>query len=300
MNTAQDSIIANNVEKDTVFSPLYLQKSFLTGDTSYKANISFKQYLTNTLNDSLPPLPRQRSLFTEKTPVYHRNLNTSVRNTYSQNLWVFGVFMFVLCLIAILFRFTREDIKNFISGCFSKNQISITTKDGERVHPLSVVPVIFICLPLLSLLFFFLADYFNFKEFLFNGYTFRGYVLYFALLILLFVLYFLKVLLIKFFGWMFKSKKISNYYLQIHYNFDFLLGLLSFLPVLAFIYVDSYYKISFLYISLCILIILVLMRLVKSFSIIITSFKFSHFYLFFYLCTLELLPIILLCKFLFF
>lgn len=297
MNVIQDSNI--NAMNDTVFIPLYLQKNSLQTDSFSVNNISATEYITTILQDSFPLPKKTNSIFVEKTPMVHKNLVLTNRENNESNLWIFGVFLLIGIIFAILMRFARENIFDFLSGCFSKNQVSISTKDGERVHSLVLVPIIFIFLPIFSLLMYNLLNYFNYSS-LFSQYNLNQYTLLLAIYLGSFLIYFTKIIIIKFFGWMFKSKKVSNYYIQIQYNFDFLMGISLFLPVFCLEFIDIYYKEIFIFISLFILGILFVTRLARNFYVIIKSLKFSHFYLFFYLCALELLPLILLGKFLFF
>ncbi len=298
MITGQDSNI-NNLTNDSLFVPLYLNKNTFQTDYVSGDNIGATDYIVSTLQDSFPLQKKSLSIFTEKSPVIHKNLSLNPKEKESSNLWVFGIFLVVGTILALLMRLARANMTEFLSGCFSKNQVSLSTKDGERIHSLVLIPVIFVFFPMLSLLILSLFKYFEYTPTLYN-YQINGYILFFAVYVLCLVIYFTKIAFIKFFGWMFKSKKISNYYIQIQYNFNFLMGILLFLPIFCLEYIDIYYKEIFIFISLFILVILIVTRLIRNFYVIINSLKFSHFYLFFYLCTLELLPLLLISKFLFF
>lgn len=297
MYIGQDTNI--NTTGETLFVPLYLQKNSLHVDTSSVNNISVTEYITTTLQDSFPLQKKVNSMFIERTPLIHKNLSLSKKENTDSNLLVFGVFLLLGVILAILMRFARASMFDFLAGCFSKNQVSISTKDGERTHSLVLIPIIFIFLPMFSLLIYNIINYFDYSLLL-SQYKLNHYTLFLAIYSGCFLLYFSKIIIIKFFGWMFKSKKVSNYYIQIQYNFNFLMGLLLFLPIFCLEYIDIYYKEIFIFISIFILGILFIMRLARNFYVIIKSLKFSHFYLFFYLCTLELLPLILIGKFLFF
>lgn len=204
MNIIQDSNI--NPASDTIFVPLYLQKNSLQIDTSSANNISITEYITNILQDSFPLPKKANSMFVEKTPLIHKNLMLSKKENPISNSWIFGIFLFIGILFAILMRFTRESMFDFLSGCFSKNQVSISTKDGERVHSLVLIPIIFIFLPIFALLAYNLINYFDYSS-LFSQYNLNQYTLFFAIYLGSFLIYFTKIIIIKFFGWMFKAKK---------------------------------------------------------------------------------------------
>lgn len=294
-----DSVITYNPYKDTVFIPMYLQKNSMGAGNNVNDSISFRQYIAGNIKDSLVQESRQKSLFTEKTPIIHKDLSLSKREQQFSSMWIFLTFTLLAIILCIFLKFARENIKEYISGCFYKNKVDLSTKNGERSQSLSLLCVLFIFLPITALLLYCTADYFNCSDIL-KPYRITGPYLFLFLYVTAIILYTVKLISIRFFGWMFKSSKITNYYIQLHYNFNILAGFLLFLPVLSIVYIDNYY----LEISLCISWFIIgfqsIARIIKSFATIIATFKFSHFYIFFYLCVVELLPLILLCKLIFY
>ena len=293
------------LQQDSVFIPQYINKNpdyiVASGDN----NISCRQYIFTVLQDSAFIQKERPTVFTEKT--YCPPNMPMQQNTVKQNPdWIFGIFVFILLLSALLIRFGGGLIFSFIQGCFSKNQTAITTKDGDTVHPFSLVPVIFIFLPLISFLIFCGLDYLNIMQYL-KGYSLEidnmlvnPLLLWSGIYVCCIILYFFKILLIKFFSWVFRGMKIANYYIQTQLNFGILSGFCLFLPIISAVYADNFYQTTYLLISLSIVVILYFTRLLRCFFVIISTFKFSHLYLFFYLCTLELLPLIVVIKLLFF
>lgn len=282
-----DSIKADYLYKSSEYNNIKLD-----GDTIY-----FKDYLTSVFNDSLPPMVREKSLFTEKSLVKHNNLSLFKREESQSTIYFFLIFIVVGFILALFFKFARSRMKEIIVALFSKNQLSILTKDGEKTDAFSVLPVLFVFLPIMALFAFFCLNSASHSDFInrFSSMTILGFT-YLAVVII----YFVKIFIIRFFGWVFRAIKISRYYIQIHYNFDILLGLLLFLPQFCIVYTDFYQKNIFFIISLFLIVLVLVTRIIRSFYIIITTFKFSQFYLFFYLCIVELLPLILLYKLLFF
>ena len=295
----QDSInLTQTIVKDTVFIPTYLERNPMDISDSV-ANISCKNYIINILQDSYPMPKQSPTMFLEREGTGYKTISMQERPVTSSTNWIFLAFSFVLLITALEFKFSRGNVIEFLSGCFYKTPLGITAKDGERVHPLSILPVLFIFLPVIDLLLYSAISYFDY-EFLFKPYNLQQYTLFLALYVASVAVYFLKILFIKFFGWVFRSLKVANYYVQLHFNFNFFLGLLLILPVFCSFYVDSFYRETFLFISLFIVVLEMVIRLIRTFLVIIGAFKFSHLYLFFYLCTIELLPIIIVCKLLFF
>lgn len=282
-----DSNVANYLYKSSEFNGIKIE-----GDTIY-----FKDYLTSVFNDSLPPLKREKSLFIEKSTVNHNNLYLVKREENQSTVPFFLIFMVLGLILALFFKFARNRMSEIVVSLFSKNQLAILTKDGEKTDAFSVLPVLLIFLPITAMFTFFclrttssFAFIDKFSDIVILGFTY----------IAVTIIYFVKIFIIRFFGWVFRAVKISRYYIQLHYNFDILLGFLLFFPQFCIVYTDFYQKKIFFIISLFFIVLVLLTRIIRSFYIIITTFKFSQFYLFFYLCVVELLPLLLLYKLLFF
>ncbi|MBQ9311449.1 MAG: DUF4271 domain-containing protein [Bacteroidales bacterium] len=295
----QDSTNINYAVKDTVFIPTYLDKNPLYTPADSSENITCKQYIVTILQDSFPLPKKTETLFLNRETTTHNNLKLEDRQIETNNDWVLLTFITIIFILALEIRFAGKIIKDMLSGCFYKTPLNISVKDGDRVNLLSTLPLLFVFLPIFSLLLFYTADYFGYKN-MFPPLIKNDLFIFLSIYILSIAVLFIKIILIKFFGWVFKKIKISNYYVQLHINFNFLLGLILIIPVFCFVYVDNWYKEIFLFVSFFFVVLEWVTRLIRTFSIIITSFRFSHIYLFFYLCTIELLPIIVLCKLLLF
>ena len=105
-----------------------------------------------------------------------------------------------------------------------------------------------------------------------------------------------KVLLIKIFGALFKLKDLAKiavfFSLLFDKTFSFILS-----PLIVLIYFSSfdiYYFI--LIIALCLLILLLILKIFWHWKIGKNSFGFSQAYIFLYLCTFEVFPVLLLGK----
>lgn len=303
-----DTIHTNDTSlilKDTVFIPEYLNKNPLYISSNSDNNISCRQYILSVVKDSELKQKEKPTLFKEKT-FYRPNLAMQPRENAVSYDWIFGIFMFIVLLTAILIRFGGNMIFSFLQGCFSKPQVAITTKDGSSIHPLTLLPVVFILLPVISFLIYCGINYFDAAQYL-KGFSLQvneiikhPFLLWIAVYVCSIVVYFFKILLIKFFSWVFKAKKVSNYYVQVMLNFGILTGFCLILPTFFAVYSPSFYEGICLSLSLFVFVLLFVMRLFRCFFVIIDTFKFSHVYLFFYLCTVEFLPLIVILKILFF
>ena len=194
----QDSTnLTQTIVKDTVFIPTYLERNPMDVSDSV-ANISCKNYIINILQDSYPMPKQSPTMFLEREGVGTNTISMQERPTTSSTNWIFLVFSVILFITALEFKFSRANVIEFLSGCFYKTPLGISAKDGDRVHPLSILPVLFIFLPTIALLLYSTICYFDY-QFLFKPYNLQQYTLFLALYLATIVVYFVKILFIKFF-----------------------------------------------------------------------------------------------------
>ncbi|MBR1626193.1 MAG: DUF4271 domain-containing protein [Bacteroidales bacterium] len=290
--------------EDSVFEPKYIKVNPEYINISGENNITCKEYILYGIENSEVKQTERPTMFKERTEVPH-NTDVRLRNTGITHDWVFGIFLFIIFLTAMLLRFGGNIIFSFLQGCFSSSALNVNTKNGSTIHSLTLLPVMLILLPCITFLLFFTVNNFNLTEYL-TDYSQQSdfvrkspFLLWLIIYICTIIVYFFKVGLIKFFAWVFKAGRISNYYVQIMLNFGILAGFCLILPVLFVAYSSNSIGEIMLVLSLFIIVFLFITRLIRCFSVIINAFKFSHIYLFFYLCVLEILPIIVILKLLF-
>ena len=104
----------------------------------------------------------------------------------------------------------------------------------------------------------------------------------------------IKIVIIRLLGNVFHTSQTTREYMINIFVFNLISGLIL-LPLLVLIvYLKSF---NFLYIGLIIIALVILFRFFRGFLIGIGLTKFSFLYLFVYLCSLEILPLIVLLRF---
>jgi hypothetical protein len=93
----------------------------------------------------------------------------------------------------------------------------------------------------------------------------------------------------------FKNKETAKEYIQNILIYNLVLGILL-LPVLLLI-IYTYHEL-FLYVAGGLVLIMIFLRFIRGVAIGLSDSKFSLFHLFLYLCTLEILPLVIAAKFL--
>jgi hypothetical protein len=105
----------------------------------------------------------------------------------------------------------------------------------------------------------------------------------------------LKILVIWLVSVTFKNTETAKEYIQNILIYNLVMGMLL-LPVLVFI-IYTYHEL-FLYLAGFLIFIMIFLRFLRGVAIGLSDSKFSLFHLFLYLCTLEILPLLVAAKFL--
>jgi hypothetical protein len=121
------------------------------------------------------------------------------------------------------------------------------------------------------------------------------FIFYLKLLAGIFLFWIAKVAVIQITGMIFTTQKRSFEYLLNAYMINLIIGLFLVCILLPMIYLNG--KVFF-FIGMGFLLIMFVFKLVKGITIGFSFAKFSRFHLFLYLCTLEILPLAVLVKFL--
>lgn len=121
----------------------------------------------------------------------------------------------------------------------------------------------------------------------------EGALLYLGLLAGVSLFWLIKAGLIKITGIIFKTTDYARAYLLNNLIFNMVMGLVLFLPVVMTAFVNAE---NYTWVSLVIIIILMVYKALRGILIGLTNSNFSILYLFIYLCTLEILPFVILYK----
>jgi hypothetical protein len=203
--------------------------------------------------------------------------------------WVLAILLLCFVLIAWVQVFYHKRIQQIFRAPFSRRFINQLNRDGNLF-----MERIAVALGIVYLLAFSLFLY-EFNEQIL-GFTFRGIngiTLYILITLLNIGFLSAKVALVQLLGMIFKTRDTTSNYLLNLLIFALLSG-----PVLLAILIFAVYlkSIVLLYLCMSILIIIFTFRFMRGFFIGMTLTKFSYLFLFVYLCSLEILPLLVLIK----
>ena len=235
----------------------------------------------------MPKVEYSESVFTSSQLHPGKILTKNIRQ--NQPGWI--PVLLIICLILITWSrvFYPKRMQQVFRAPFSKRFINLLTRDGNLFRERISVALGIVYVIALSLLFY----EFN-RQIL--GLTFQrlpGITLYLAILVAVMAFQTVKVALIRLLGMVFKTKETTyNYQLNM-----LIMAIFSGPPLLIALILCLYLNSVFLlYCSMAVSLLLFSFRFMKGFFIGITLTKFSYLFLFVYLCSLEILPLLIIIK----
>ncbi|HLN52490.1 MAG TPA: DUF4271 domain-containing protein [Lentimicrobium sp.] len=278
-------------EKDTVTGHQLKYIDFVYDSLNTKPqDISFKFQLKEIIlpvNDSSQVIQEKPSIiFPYKVkPV---QIAPQLRNTTNFD-WLTG--LFILCLILLVWIRYEGDkrVSALFKAVFAKHNMNQLLRDGDIVHERITPGLMFIYLiSLASLLLIFVRKFGA-------GYiwTDNTFILFSGLVSGLLILWLIKIASIRVTGKIFRTKNETDEYVVTNIIFNIATGLALFPFVFAGHYAENELSI---YIGIGILILGNVLKFLRSIFVGLSAQSFPVIYLFLYLCTLEILPFLVMYK----
>jgi len=204
--------------------------------------------------------------------------------------WILGLFLFCFVLLAWVQVFYRRRLRQILVAPWSKRFLSQLVRDGDLISERIALATGIVYLLTTSLLLYGFYHHLVEKD---AVVLLRGFPLYILITLLVLCFWILKTGLIRFLSFIFRTRQTTREYILNILIFNILTGVFL-LPLLVFaVYLNS---IIFLWICMIILSLFFVFRLIRGFLIGISITKFSYVFLFVYLCSVEILPLVLLMK----
>lgn len=223
-------------------------------------------------------------------PASSKSLLREGHSRQTRDQWVIAVIIGLLLYTAILNRIMSKDFESVWQSFYSKRMLSQVSKEDSIINSWT-----FICLFLLfgltfGLFLYLLAQYYHVY------YSISGVRLFTSLSLIILILFAIKFLVVKFLGFVFNINKLASEYLSVLYLTYFNIAFV-FLPVaLCFSLLTNQLIPYILAIALILIIVIFVWQYIRSSVNIISNILFHKFYLFVYLCALEICPILILIK----
>lgn len=209
----------------------------------------------------------------------------------NENTWLPFVFLFCFVIIAIIRLYYGKKLSQLLKSVVEPKTMNVLLRESNIANDIIILPLLLLHFLTISLFVFRINEiYLDINLNLSEANTFIVIILVFV------VLFALKILLVKFIGWLFATSEQSSYYNVNTIIFSAVSGIIMTPLTLLIYYVStdivmiSLGVITFFYIGIEIF------RLFKGFLIGIEIEKLSRLYLFLYLCTVEFLPVLIIVK----
>jgi len=207
-----------------------------------------------------------------------------------RNPWLIITVIGLLIYTAFLNLLLGKDINLVFRSFYNKHVASQMDKEGGVINARAFIG--------LFVLFSFTFGLFLYQLTVFYGvsYSLEGFRLFIFLSVLTALLFALKFLVLKFIGFVFDVSKVVSEYIAIlnltYFNIAFVLLAVG----VCFSLISNIYIQGLLFFTEGIIVIIFAWQYLRNSVNIISNIRFHKFYLFIYLCALEICPILILIK----
>ncbi len=204
--------------------------------------------------------------------------------------WVIIAIGILLLLLGIVRVSFPNEVLSIIQGFYNDRVLSQINKEDTLY---SSWPFVF-----LYVLFGFAVGLFIYlcnRYYLGNGYN-QGVDAFLGISIFVMALFVLKIIVTRFLGLIFDVQRIVREYVSILY-LSYFNAALMFLPIVMVLSLVPQAQMSWIIPATLVLVLcLFIFRFAKTASGLLTNYRFSKFYLFMYLCCLEIAPVLILVR----
>ncbi len=212
------------------------------------------------------------------------------RSRQTRDPWIVVAIIGLLLYTAIINRIMSKDFESVWQSFYSKRVLTQVGREDGLINSWTFLTLFLLFGLTFGLFLYQLAAYYHVY------YSIGGVRLFLTLSFIILVLFAVKFLILKFIGFVFNINKLVSEYLSVLYLTYFNIAFV-FLPVAVCFSLLSAPLIPYiLAIALILIVIIFVWQYLRSSVNIISNILFHKFYLFVYLCALEICPILILIK----
>ncbi|WP_113663989.1 DUF4271 domain-containing protein [Pedobacter nanyangensis] len=207
------------------------------------------------------------------------------------DVWVLGIIGFLLVLFAILKNAFGKQLSSVVQSFYSNRALTNLNKEDNLVTSWSFL-LLFIQFGFTIGMFFYLAaQYQNLPAANQGGFSF-----FVSISIGVIFLYLLKIVCLRFVGFVFDVQRPLHQYISILYLSYFNTSLLFIPIIIAFALSAKKYGANYIVLGISALVLIFVFQFIRAAINILSQYRFPKLYLFLYFCTLEICPILILIK----
>jgi len=232
------------------------------------------------------------SLLTHGAYIMDKPAGNSIAAIHHANFsadWIFWIILGGFILLAMTKFYFEKRLALIFSSVFSRSSANLLIRESNAFRFQSFSFLLIIYLISITLFVFQVFRYLSP-----GSVDFWPNILFYLKIVGAFIAFFLiKITTIRIVGFIFKNPHTASEYIQNMFIFNLFAGIIL-LPLVLFIHYS--HSSLFLFVSFGFLIILMILRFIRGIFVGLSDHKFSLFHLFLYLCTLEILPLIVIAK----
>ena len=204
--------------------------------------------------------------------------------------WVIIVIVTLLLFFAILKNAFSKELTAIVQAFYNSRSLSQINKEENLLSSWPFL-LLFVLFGLTMGMFLYLAGkYFQLE------YEYKGFEWFLILSALIIGLFALKITVLRILGFFFGLQKLVKEYVTILY-LSYFNAALIFLPlVIAFSLTPSRYAGIYTYAAILFIIVVFVIQFLRAGTNVLSNHHLSKFYLFIYLCALEICPVLILIK----
>ncbi|WP_343533631.1 DUF4271 domain-containing protein [Pedobacter sp.] len=292
------------VQSDTLLNVRPLPESLLVDTAQVKAidtltpNIlKIRDSLTNALwLDSLSRGYGFEVFSLQKVIAQANNPHEKVSYQHGQllpkgDVWVLGIIGFLLVLFAILKNAFGKQLSSVVQSFYSNRALANLNKEDNLVTSWSFL-LLFIQFGFTIGMFFYLAAQYQDLPAANQG----GFGFFVTISVGVIFLYLLKIICLRFIGFVFDVQRPLHQYISILYLSYFNTSLLFIPIIIAFALSAKKYGSNYIVLGISALVLIFVFQFIRAAINILSQYRFPKLYLFLYFCTLEICPILILIK----
>ena len=223
-------------------------------------------------------------------PRIKKSILSEGHNRQTRDQWVIVTIIGLLLYTGLLNRIMSKDFESVWQSFYSKRVLSQVGKEESIINAWTFIGLFLLFGLTFGLFLYQLAQYYQVY------YSINGVRLFISLSLIILILFAVKFLIVKFLGFVFNINKLVSEYLSVLYLTYFNIAFV-FLPVTVCFCLLTRPLIPYiLVIALILIIIIFVWQYIRSSVSIISGILFHKFYLFVYLCALEICPVLILIK----
>ncbi len=206
------------------------------------------------------------------------------------NVWILAVIGSLLLIFSILKNAFGKQLSAVVQSFYSNRALANLNKEDNLVTSWSFL-LLFVQFGFVIGLFFYLVAQYNMVAAVQGGFVF-----YVSISVGVVIFFLLKVLVLRFIGFVFDIRKPVHQYISILYLSYFNASLLFFPLVIAFALSPAKYGSTYVFLGILVSIVTFFFQFIRASVNVISNYSFSKLYLMLYLCTLEICPLLILFK----